>query len=95
MFYEATINPSAAGFGEYQMGEANGEGWISDSDLFAEIANSRPDYLILEFGKDDLPAGVGDIRGRIHYQEGRIFVVLPTDGGQAEGPTYFAIVERP
>jgi hypothetical protein len=93
MFYETVVTPCPNGFGEYQTGEVNGEGWVSENDLFAEIVHSHPDCLVLELGRDDVPNGL-DIQGRIHYQEGRIFVLVPMDGGDVEGPTYLAIVER-
>jgi hypothetical protein len=85
MYYETTITPCASGFGEYQQNYPNGEGWELEADLVTEMFSNEPE--LLELGTDELPDGIEDIRGRIHNQAGRIFV-LPGTPNQ-----YFAVVE--
>lgn len=92
MFYEQTIQPHHAGFGQYQQSGELGEGWTMDSDLLQEIA-SNIESEVFELGHDDLPAGMEDIRGLIQggirAVSERVFGYLAEDGSA----TYFAIVE--
>lgn len=91
MFYEQSIQPHHAGFGQFQLSYELGQGWAEDTDLLQEIIFSR-DEQIFELGADGLPRGLDDIRG--HIQGGprakseRIFGYLDDQGAH-----YFAIVE--
>ena len=64
MYYELMILPHHAGFGMYQRGEANGEGWVNPTDLIQEIYQQAPG-TVYEVGRDELPKGIKDIRGLI------------------------------
>jgi hypothetical protein len=63
------ITESSGGFGDWDSGERFevNEGELDD--LMSQMD-------ILELGKDELPEGVEDIRGRIHDQTGRIFTLI-------------------
>lgn len=78
-FFEQTISSANGGFGEFQANPINGEGWADDWDLAQEMAQGAAGEL-LELGTDALPAGVEDIRGRIHNEPARVFVMVYADG---------------
>ena len=82
-FFEVTIQPAHGGFGEYQRGEINGEGWNVESDLLAECGE------IFILGKDQLPDGVEDIRGRIRNEPNIVFATITSD----HDCSYHGIVE--
>lgn len=86
MYYEISITPANAGFGEYQTSPVNGDGWADEYDL--EMA-MRGNADLYELGVDELPEGVDDIRGRIHNEPGRVFAAVGQDGMVA----YTGIVE--
>jgi hypothetical protein len=86
-YFEVTIQPASGGFGEFQRSEINGEAWASESDLMQEIESSN-DGEVYWLGRDDLPASVEDIRGRIHNQPDTVFAVVRDDG-----VSYHGIVE--
>jgi hypothetical protein len=86
------IRPHHAGFGMWQAGEANGEGWVDEQDLIEEIASNV--YELVELG-GPLPVAseIEDIRGRIYGEPSRVFAIRRTDTepGDIE---YVGIVER-
>lgn len=73
-FFAVTIQPAHGGFGEYQRSEINGEAWAFEADLLQECGD------IIVLGRDDLPDGVEDIRGRIHHEPQTVFAVVQQDG---------------
>jgi hypothetical protein len=77
MWYETVIKPASGGFGEWDCGEYNGEGWAMDSDLVGAMAHGCDEMV--ELGVDPLPEWAEDIRGRIHIEPVHVFAVL-TDG---------------
>ena len=96
-FREITISGHHAGFGMYQLGEANGDAWASVSDLIQEIADSGITFLPLEEALSDhdfIAAGVKNICGKIYGGDpDSIFATLDeTPDGQAE-VNYFGIIE--
>lgn len=90
MYYETTITECASGFGMYQPGEYNGEGWESLVDLEAAMADGC-DGPVVELTDDtDLTGieGVEDIRGRIHRQPEHVYVVVRGDQVSYAGVTW-------
>jgi len=85
MYYEISINPAHGGFGEYQAGPTNGEGWADSDDLLNQISSNGVDAVELADGVA-LPEGVEDIRGCIHDQPQRVFGFIGPNG-----PHYFGI----
>jgi hypothetical protein len=85
---EARIKPSPSGFGEYYV-DGQGDAWASEADLLCEMRNG--DGTLLELGKDELPKGVKDIRGHIHYEPARIFAIIDSDG-EFEGYTSIVLL---
>ena len=77
LYYEVTIQPCASGFGEYQLSEANGEGWDDIDNLDSEI---RASVDVIEWA--ELECTDADIRGRIHRQNElvRLFAWRIDDG---------------
>lgn len=84
-YFEQMISPAAGGFGEWQADPINGDAWVDESDLAAEMAQGAADMgaELIELGVDDLPEGVEDIRGRIHNEPARVFAILADDGNVA------------
>lgn len=74
MFYEVSIQPAPGGFGEWQCQPINDEGWEDVNELLAEIA-AQYEYFELGNLDDELPDGAEDIRGRIHNEPDRMFVM--------------------
>ena len=76
-FYEVCIKKCSSGFGEYETVPTDAEGWDDKDDLIAEMVNNG--WGVCELGVDELPAGVDDIRGRIH-NEPEIILAIINDG---------------
>jgi len=87
--YEITISPASGGFGEYQSDPIDGEGWADSDDLLNQISSNGVDAVELIDGVV-LPAGLEDIRGRIHNEPQRVFGFIGPDGD----PCYFGIVVK-
>lgn len=95
MFYEVTIEPCSSGFGEYQCLPINGDGWGCDTELLRAIEGDNGEVFLL--GRDELPAGCEDIRGRIHNEPARVYAYSPDQRYLTEADRrwwYFGIVER-
>lgn len=67
MYNEVLITPCASGFGEWQVGEANGESWDDINDLEAAI---RDAVDLMDW--DDIEGSELDISGRIHGESSLI-----------------------
>ena len=89
-YKECTILPATGGFGEYQAGEFNGEKF-SDAETLADALREGAGFELFELGKEELPEGLEDIRGRIHNQPERVFGGLDAQ----DVPHYFGISEFP
>lgn len=91
MFYEVTITPASAGFGEYQCLPINGEGYEDAQDLLAEITTEHDHVFELtdDIVDNVLPGQAEDIRGRVHDEPERVFAIVDDSGTR-----YFGIVER-
>lgn len=61
LFNEVLITPSYSGFGEYEVSEANGEGWADIDDLEAALRSAVNLIDWVDIENTDL-----DISGRIH-----------------------------
>ena len=91
-YHETVITPCASGFGEYQLGNADGEMWEDDGDLVDAMRDGVAPAELIEITDDaELPDGMADIRGRIHGEPHRVFGFLD-DAGHAH---YFGILELP
>ena len=92
-YKEITINRHHAGFGMYQIGEANGEAWANEADILLEISGNGIEFLPLDEAIADpryLAAGVEDIRGKIYGGDpAEIFASIGADGDIG----YFGIIE--
>lgn len=73
MYY--TITPAHGGFGEFVAAAAE------DCDEHDALvgAGEQGDFFELGDGSE-LPAGVEDIRGRIHYEPARVFALVSKHG---------------
>ena len=89
---ETTITPHAAGFGQYQSWEFNGNKWKNLDDLITEISQNVDKLYVL--GEDELPPGIKDIRGSI-YNEPEIVIAYREDGKvYYEGITEYEELEK-
>lgn len=91
-FYEQGISKHHGGFGMYQAGEINGDGWENESDLLFEISKNLG-VEIFELGKDTLPEGIDDISGRIYGKYGKLFGYFQEEQ-QEISAQYFSIMEK-
>ena len=87
-YYEVEIEKHHSGFGMYQAGELS-EGVASLPDIIEEISQNLK-AEIFELGKDTLPVGIEDIRGRIYNEPEMIFGLMENIEGE-EKPRYFGI----
>ena len=89
MFYEQGIHAHHAGFGMWEVDEANGEGWAYEQDLLDAITAHVEE--IAELGGDGWIEGMQDIRGKIYHEPARVFAVRTEPGGEV---SYLGIIER-
>ena len=82
-YFEVTITPAHGGFDEFQCSEINGEAWDFEADLLQEAGD------IIVLGRDELPDGIEDIRGRIHNEPQTIFAIVHDE----HHVSYYGIVE--
>lgn len=94
MYYERTIQAASGGFGEYEASTekpASADLWADEEDLLSAIRNNIS-ADVFELGRDELPEGLEDIRGRIRGQPARVFGYVEEDHGELRA-TYFGISE--
>lgn len=87
-YYEAIVLKSNSGFGFYQIGEYNGDGYEKKADLIQAIANGTG-MEIYEIGTDKLPDGISDISGKIYGKFD--FIVGWLENNE---PRYESIIEK-
>lgn len=92
-YREICISHHHAGFGMYQLGEANGEAWAYLSDLEKEMDHNLDCMLPLEEALQDdefVAAGIEDIRGKIYGGDPTYIYANLSDGAI----TYYGIEEQ-
>jgi len=87
-YRDCVILPASGGFGEYESGEYGGDLYEDSSLLVGEMYNGTG-FELFELGKDTLPEGLDDIRGRIRNEPDRVFGGLDDHGV----PHYFGVSE--
>jgi len=87
-YRECVILPASGGFGEYESGEYGGDSYEDSSTLIAEMY-AGCGFELFDLGKDALPEGLEDIRGRIRNEPARVFGGLDDQGT----PRYFGVSE--
>ena len=89
-YHEVAITPCAAGFGEWDVGEANGDPYSDRHDLLGAIQDNIGETWNLANTPDDsLPEGMQDIRGSIRNQPDYVYGYLD----DSDQPHYFGIIE--
>jgi len=97
-YYEVTIHPSDAGFGEYDVSPDTGDHYTDLCDLIADIRNNVGAFYILSggevqeisrFSDAEMPAEAEDICGRIHNEPP---IVLVYTGARA-GDLHYAGID--
>lgn len=96
-YKEVVITNHHAGFGMYELGEANGEAWAFSEDIIGEISSNGVSFLSLDEALQDaryIDAGAEDIKGRIYGGDpDEIYVILEKDYEGKEYVYYFGIIE--
>ena len=87
-YKECTILAASGGFGEYEVGEYNGEAF-EDQDALIDAMREGAGFELFELGKDELPEGLEDIRGRIRNEPARVLGGLDDH----DVPHYFGVSE--
>lgn len=93
MYYEQTISPASAGFGEWQANPINSEGYEDLGDLITEMHQGVGEQggEMIELSDDTPPSDwAEDIRGRIHDEPDHIFAIRWPD----DSVTYTGISVR-
>lgn len=88
VFKEVCITPCASGFGEYEVGEANGDGYADIGCLLAQVYDANVDNYVVEehdWAEDE------NIRGRIHNEDQLVCMWYVLTG--ADEYRYYGIVE--
>ena len=81
LYRETMITPSNTTDGEWVARQDGAtDVWALDAWMDAVRDNGADEIIELEDGAT-LPAGVEDIRGRIHNQPSRVYAVIMRDGG--------------
>lgn len=89
IYKETIITVHDSGFGMYEAGEYNGDGWNDKQDLLLEIRSNVWNLYVL--GKDELPEDIEDIRGKIYNEPGLVFATENEYGIQYGGIEEFEI----